>query len=352
MSNQKARKPLIVPVFLPNQGCPHRCVFCDQETITSQAAGPIHAGAVTRVLDQALRSPRFSPRGDGEVAFYGGTFTLLPRAKMQELLAAVAPYLQRGLFDSIRLSTRPDAVDSETLLFLRSFKVKTVELGAQSLDDDVLNLSRRGHSGRDTIESARLLRGYGFRLGIQLMAGLPGDSAEKFLATVDRVVEIHPDMVRLYPAVVIEGTELARWYRRGHYEPWGLEEALEICTEAVIRLEQSGIPVIRIGLMSSSSLREAGQVLAGPWHDAFGHLVRSNIYHRRIDPYLPLRGEVKSICVRVHPKDIPLLRGFKNRGISSVEMKTGATVKCVIPDVSLPPGRIEVDKGWHSDPVS
>lgn len=352
MSDRKSRKPLIVPIFLPNQGCPHRCVYCDQERITSQAAGPVNAASVTGVLDQAIRSPRFNTHGQAEVAFYGGTFTLLPRARMQELLEAVAPYLEEGLFDSIRLSTRPDALDRETLLFLHSFKVRTIELGAQSLDDDVLDHSQRGHSGRDTIESVYLLRRQGFRVGIQLMAGLPGDTAKKFLATVDRVVDLRPDMVRLYPTVVIEGTELARWYRSGLYEPWGLDEALEVCSESVLRLESNGIPVIRIGLMSSPSLRKAGQILAGPWHDAFGHRVRSQIYHRGIEPFLPIMGEAKSIRMRVHPREVPLLRGFKNSGIRSVEMKTGATVQSVIPDVSLCPGQIEVEKAWHSDPVS
>jgi len=352
LSDQRSRRLLVVPVFIPNQGCPHRCVYCDQEKITSQAASSVQAAAVTGVLQQAIRSPRFNPGGQGEVAFYGGTFTRLPRAKMQELLEAVAPYLKQGMFRAIRLSTRPDALDQEILLFLQSFTVKTIELGAQSLDDEVLNLSRRGHSASDTIESVHLLREHGFKVGIQLMPGLPGDSAKKFLATVDRVVDLHPDMVRLYPTIVIEGTELAQWYRSGLYEPWGLDEALEVCSESVLRLESSGIPVIRIGLMSAPSLRKAGQVLAGPWHDAFGHRVRSEVYHRRIESFLPGWGEAKNLRIRVHPKEVPLMRGFKNSGIRAVEMKTGATVQRVIPDVSLSPGQIGVEKSWHSDRVS
>ena len=352
MPDQRSKKSLIVPVFIPNQGCPDRCVYCDQEKVTSQTAGSIQAAAVTGVLEQAVRSPRFNPGGQAEVAFYGGTFTRLPKAKMQELLEAVAPYMKQGMFHSIRLSTRPDALDRQTLLFLKSFKVETVELGAQSLDDEVLNLSRRGHSARDTVESVRLLREHGLRVGIQLMPGLPGDSAERFLATVDRVVDLHPDMVRLYPTVVLEGTELAQWHRNGRYEPWGLDEAVEVCSESVLRLEGQGIPVIRIGLMSSPSLRKAGQVVAGPWHEAFGHRVRSEVYHRKIESFLPGRGEATNIRIRVHPKEVPLMRGFKNRGIRAVEMKTGATVDGVIPDASLPSGHIRVEQSWHSDQVS
>lgn len=343
-------KPLIVPVFIPNQGCPHRCVYCDQEKITSQTAGSVRASHVTTLLEQALRSPGFSP--GGEVAFYGGTFTRLPEAKMGELLEAAAPYMRQGMFQSIRLSTRPDAVDVETLLFLKSFHVKTVELGAQSLDDEVLNLSRRGHSSRDTVESVRLLREQGLRVGIQLMPGLPGDSAKKFFATIDRVVDLHPDMVRLYPTVVIEGTELAQWYRNGHYQPWGLDEALNVCTESVLHLESHGIPVIRIGLLVSSSLKKAGQLLAGPWHEAFGHQVRSEVYLRTIEPFLPVRGEAERIRIRVNPREVPLMRGYKNSGIRALELKTGAAIEGVIPDVSLSPGRIRVEKSWHSDQVS
>jgi histone acetyltransferase (RNA polymerase elongator complex component) len=139
-----------------------------------------------------------------------------------------------------------------------------VELGAQSMDDEVLKLSQRGHSAGDTVRSVRLLREQGLRAGIQLMPGLPGDSKEKFLATVDRVIELKPDMVRLYPTVVIQGTELAHWYRRGIYKPWSLEKALEVCSESVLRFERSAIPVIRIGLMASPSLRESGQVWPDP----------------------------------------------------------------------------------------
>lgn len=343
MSDHGSQKTLVVPVFIPNQGCPYRCVYCDQETIASQAAGTIGAQTVRSVLDQAIRSPRFNPGSGAEVAFYGGTFTRLPKVRMQELLEAVAPYLDLGMVHSIRLSTRPDAVDPEVLRFLKSHHVKTVELGAQSLDDEVLTSSRRGHSAGDTCASVQLLREHGFRVGLQLMPGLPGDSAAKFLTTVNRVLELQPDMVRLYPTVVIEGTDLAQWYRRGLYEPWGLDEALEVCTESVLRLESRGIPVIRIGLMSSPSLRAAGQILAGPWHDAFGHDVRSRVYHRRIEPLLNTPAEAKHICIRVHPREIPLLRGYRNGGIRAVEKKTGALVESVVPDSSLAPGRIRVD---------
>jgi histone acetyltransferase (RNA polymerase elongator complex component) len=347
MSDQRSGRPLIVPVFIPFLGCPHKCIYCDQEKITSETIHTVDQSTVTSILDQALRSPLFERAGRREVAFYGGTFTRLPRAKMVALLKAVSPYISEDMFRSVRLSTRPDAVDDETLLLLRQFRVETVELGAQSMDEEVLKLARRGHASSDTVRSVRLLRRHGFKVGIQLMPGLPGDSAEKWRATVSQIIDLHPDMVRLYPTVVIEGTELAKWYRSGVYRPWSVEQAMDICSESVLQLEDCGIPVIRIGLMSSPSLRRAGQVLAGPWHGAFGHMVRSEVYHRKIEPFLPKRGEAERIRLKVHPRDIPLMRGYENRGIRSVEMKTGATVCGVFPDLSLSPGRIEVEKSCN-----
>lgn len=344
MSNRGSGRPLIVPVFLPFQGCPHRCVYCEQEKISSQKADPIHPLDVIHLLEQAMRSRRFDSAEKHEVAFYGGTFTRLPRERMQALLMAVAPYLKDGVFDSIRVSTRPDGLDQDTLSLLKGWGVETVELGAQSMDDEVLKRSERGHCAEDTAQSVGFLREQGFRVGIQLMPGLPGDSKQKFLAGVDRVIALRPDMVRLYPTVVIRGTELARRFRTGTYEPWGLEQAVEVCSESVFRLEKSSIPVIRIGLMTSPALREPGQVLAGPWHEAFGHMVRSSVYHRRIESSLPRLGKMGSIRLRVHPKEIPLMRGFKNNGIRALEVKTGAAVQSVLPDDSLLPGRIEVER--------
>jgi histone acetyltransferase (RNA polymerase elongator complex component) len=348
MSDQRPGRPLIVPVFIPFQGCPHRCIYCDQEKITSETARNVDRSTVKALLDRSLRTPSFNAATKREVAFYGGTFTRLPRAKMFELLEAVAPYLSEDMFQSVRLSTRPDALDDERLLLLRRFRVETVELGVQSMDEEVLRLSRRGHGAEDTVRSVYLLRRHGFKVGVQLMPGLPGDSAEKWRATVDKVIDLRPDMIRLYPTVVIEGTELARRHRSGEYQAWDLEKALQICTESVLKFEGSGIPVIRIGLMSSPSLRRPGHVLAGPWHEAFGHMVRSEVYHRKIEPFLPRWGEADRIRLKAHPKEVSLMRGYANRGIRTLEMKTGATVCGVSPDASLSPGRIEVEKSCNS----
>jgi histone acetyltransferase (RNA polymerase elongator complex component) len=298
---------------------------------------------VTEILDAAIRSPRFDPSLRPEVAFYGGTFTGLSEERIMELLGAVMPYLREGLFHSIRLSTRPDALQEGKLELLRRFGVSTVELGAQSMDNRVLDLSRRGHLAEHTVAGVRGLQTHGFKVGIQLMPGLPGDTEEGFRRTVDRVLELKPDMVRLYPALVIRGTELETRYLEGLYRPLTLWEAVRICVEATARFERNGIPVIRIGLMSSPSLLEEGTIVAGPWHRAFGFLVRSKIHRQRIGPLLPEPGRAERIRLRVPRREIPLVRGHENTGLREIEEKSGAVVVEVRPDDSLLPGRLEVD---------
>jgi histone acetyltransferase (RNA polymerase elongator complex component) len=212
------------------------------------------------------------------------------------------------------------------------------------MDDEVLRMTRRGHTAGDTERTAELLKQHGFGVGIQLMPGLPGDSAERFSATVQKVIRMKPDMVRLYPVVVIRGTELARWFESGRYQALALEDAVRICTESCLRLEEAGIPVIRVGLMTSAPLREKGQVLAGPWHESFGHLVRSEIYQRRIEAFLPGPGEAKRISIRIPSRDIALLRGHRNEGIRRIEERTKAKIDGILADDSLPSGRIMVQK--------
>jgi histone acetyltransferase (RNA polymerase elongator complex component) len=263
---------------------------------------------------------------------------------MLSFLKTVAPYIDQGLFTGVRVSTRPDAIDEERLKIIREHGVSTVELGAQSMDDHVLTLSKRGHSSEDTVRAVELIKKYGLRVGIQLMPGLPGDSREKFHTTVSRVIDLGPDMVRLYPALVIRGTGLAGLYEEGRYQPLELNQAIEICAENCMRLEDKGIPVIRIGLMSSPSLLEEGQIIAGPWHPAFGFLVRSAIYHLGIRQMLPDYCEAAQIRIMAPKEDIALIRGYKNQGLKAIEEKTGAKVFKLGTDDSIPRGKIRVEK--------
>jgi histone acetyltransferase (RNA polymerase elongator complex component) len=343
LSVRTSRRSLIVPIFIPHQGCPHKCIYCQQEKITGQSGVPIKTLRITEILDMAIKSPRFPSSIEREVAFFGGSFTSLGIRRMTELLKAVEPYLTKGFFNSIRVSTRPDGINAERLELMRAYGVRTVELGVQSMDNEVLRLSKRGHTAAHTKESAELLNRYGFRMGVQLMPGLPGDSEEMFLQTVRKVMELQPAMARLYPAVVIAGTELADWYKNKKYRPLTLEEAIRICGESCILLEDRGIPVIRMGLMSSPSLLKKGTILAGPWHSAFGFLVRSWIHQKAIEPFLPGPGESSNIGIRAPFREIPLVRGYKNQGIEWMEKRTGAKVEYVRRDDFVRDGRIGVD---------
>ncbi len=336
-------RPFIVPIFIPNMGCPHRCIFCEQQRITSQASQDLKGKDIEDILDRVIRSRNFNQLMVPEIAFYGGTFTGLPVDRMEEFLEVAARYTKGGPFLSIRVSTRPDALDPERLKIMKSNGVRTVEVGAQSMDDQVLRLSRRGHSAQDTVKAVEVLKRYGFRVGIQLMPGLPGDSKEKFHETITRVIDLGPHSVRLYPALIIRGTGLARLYREGRYRPLDLTEAVDICLEGCMRLENEGIPVIRIGLMASPSLLEEGQIVAGPWHPAFGFLVRSAIHQKMIGPDLPGPGTASHIRILAPQRDIPLVRGHRNQGLRLIEKKTGASVLGVQADNTIPRGRVRVE---------
>ncbi len=341
MSSRKNRS-LIIPIFIPYQGCPQRCVFCEQEKITSRHSQPIRQTDVQQIIDQAIRADGFDPSRNPEIAFYGGTFTRLPFGQMTELLDMAFSYIERGLFHSIRVSTRPDSLDDMRLAAMKERGVLTVELGVQSMDNHVLFLSKRGHAAEDTVTAVARLRRAGFRVGIQLMPGLPGDSREVFYSTITKVIDLRPDMVRLYPAIVIRGTELARMVNQGEFTPLSLNQAVDICAEACIRLEREGIPVIRMGLMSSPTLLQDGQIVGGPWHPAFGFLARSAIYHRNIEALLPDYGENAEIRLTAAKRDIPLLRGYQNQGLEMIRNKTGATKISVQMDESLPRENIKV----------
>ena len=336
-------RPLIIPIFITHAGCPHRCLFCDQEKITAQTHHLPGPEKVRKTLDAAIDTHGFDPNRNAELAFYGGTFTGLKKTRMESLLKAAAPYVRSGMVQSIRISTRPDSLDEERLAILKAYGVSTVELGVQSMNDRVLALSQRGHSAEDTITAVRMLKDHGFQVGIQLMPGLPGDSREEFSATTKKVLALKPHMVRLYPALVIQGTGLARMHSEGAYQPFSLEEAVDLCVESVLLFEGNGIPVIRIGLMSSPSLLEKGRIVSGPWHPAFGFLVRSAIHLRGIASDLPVPGDAEQIRIYTPMREIPLVRGYKNRGLQKIEQITGARVMGVVPDDTVPLGRIRLE---------
>lgn len=267
----------IIPVFVPHLGCPHRCVFCDQRRI-SGAQSPATAQDVRRAVEEGLARTHLET--PPTLAFYGGSFTAIPRAQQQELLSAAQPFLRSGAIADIRLSTRPDAVDAETLDFLRAYGVRTVELGVQSMDDEVLRLSGRGHTARDAEKAARLVKAAGFELILQMMTGLPGDTREKSLMTARRFTELSPHGVRLYPTVILRDTPLYDLWRAGLYREHTVEEAVDWCAGIAELFDAARIPIIRLGLNPTEDL-SAGDAVAGAYHPALGELVLSRRYLTR-----------------------------------------------------------------------
>jgi radical SAM superfamily enzyme len=268
---------MIIPIFLMNQGCRHRCLFCNERLTAGNRPAAVTADSFTRLVLACLSSQR-TRRAPVQIAFYGGTFTGLPLHEQKRLLTLATPFLREGSVQGIRISTRPDLLDGDTLDRLKAGGVTTVELGGQSLDDDVLAASGRGHSAGDTLRAHALLRARGFATGLHLMVGLPGDSAQRFSQTVDGTIGLRPDTVRLHPTLVLRDTGLAEAFRTGRYRPLTLAEAISLCKGALKAFTRAGIPVIRLGLQTTPELEAPGAVVAGPFHPAFRSLVVAELF--------------------------------------------------------------------------
>lgn len=264
------KKQLIIPLFVPFGGCPNQCVFCDQKGITGETGLPTPAEAALTV-ESYLST--WKGKGTREIAFYGGSFTALPDKVQLGYLEAAFRYVRDGRVDSIRVSTRPDCVTGAIIERLRKYGVATVELGAQSMSDEVLRLSGRGHTKEATIEAVRLLKGAHLKAGLQFMPGLPGDTKESVLKTTVEIIRLCPDFVRVYPTLVLKDTPLYRMYLAGSYTPWTLEDMTDVCRKASSLLEEAGVPVIRMGLQPTKELED--NLVAGPYHPSFRQLVEN-----------------------------------------------------------------------------
>lgn len=279
-----SKKNYIIPIFVPHKGCPHDCIFCNQKRITSQIK-ELSFEDIDEIISQYIKTIN-RPDANIEIAFFGGSFTAIPRDEQDLYLSVAYKYLKNGEVNSIRLSTRPDYINEEILRNLKKFSVSIVELGAQSLDDDVLRLCQRGHNAEDVVNAVNLLKKEGFIVGIQLMVGLPKDNEEKCLNTTRKVVELKPNIVRIYPTLVIKDTYLEHMFKSGIYTPLKLHEAVSICKKMLILLEGNEINVIRIGLQPTDDMQVGKNIVAGPYHPAFRQLVESQIYKDMMDSIL------------------------------------------------------------------
>lgn len=308
--------PLIIPVFLPWQGCRQRCIFCNESITTGTFPAAFSEAAFEKTVTLYSGNQK---RGKSpvQIAFYGGTFTGMDRKEQTRLLQLAEPYIREGRVDSLRISTRPDEIDEDLLDFLRRHGVRTVELGAQSLVEEVLRHSRRGHTVGDVFSAVERLRRKGFEVGIHLMMGLPGDSPQFFAATIDRTLDLQPDTVRLHPTLVFRNTVLATLYARGQYSPLSLNEAVGLSRYALLRLEKGGIPVIRLGLQSTPEMELPGNIVAGPYHPAFRSLVNAAIFRDMATTLLSeARSEGRAVSFFLSPRDVSDFRGHKGENLS------------------------------------
>lgn len=325
----------IIPVFVPHLGCPHMCVFCNQRRISGEQS-PAKPEDVEKAIIQGRAC---LPEGTGAtLAFYGGSFTAIPAKEQETLLAAARPFLLEGVIRDIRLSTRPDAIDGETLERLRFYGVRTVELGVQSMDREVLRLSQRGHTPEDAERAAKMVRDAGFELILQMMTGLPGDTPEKSLQTARKFVELRPNGVRIYPTVIIRDTPLYDMWRAGLYREHTLEDAVELCAEISEIFGAADIPIVRLGLNPTEDLSN-GDAAGGAYHPALGEMVLARRYLARERALLSRADRGVDILFAVPKGRVSAATGRKRANAEALrrefEVKSVKFVERPLPDMTV-----------------
>ncbi len=345
-------RPFIIPIFLPNLGCPHRCVFCNQAVVTG-AKQNIPSPEKLQFQINKFLDYKGKRRNRVQISFYGGNFLGLKKNYIKSLLYEATKFVNEGKVESIRFSTRPDTIDNDRLDILKDFPVKTIELGVQSMDNHVLTMAKRGHTSSDTEKAVNLLKKRNYEIGLQMMIGLPGDNEIKALATGRRIADLSPDFVRIYPAIVFEKTILASWYKKGSYTPLSLETCVSLVKKLYLYFRKNSIQVIRMGLQASEHLEKNSTILAGPHHPAFGHLVYSEIFldmaasileskRRESKKRESKKDSCDKVVIKVHPQSISRMRGLKNKNIEILKTRFHIKSLKIISDFSIKKDEIQL----------
>lgn len=295
----------IIPIFVPHEGCPHNCVFCNQDRITG-VKDRVDAEKVKNIIEEYYETIE-NKEATIEVSFFGGTFTAIREEKQKELLEVAKKYKDLGVVQKIRMSTRPDYINDYILTYLKDYSVDIIELGIQSLDEEVLLAAGRGHSVSDVINASKLIKKYGITLGHQLMPGLPKSTPEKDIKSAIDSIKMEPDIVRIYPSLVIKDTPMEIMYKRGDYSPYTLDMAVEVSKKIHNMFNEKGINVIRIGLQPTETINEGGDIIAGPFHPAFRELVESSLILDKIKENV----SSKNFELLVNSKDVSKLYANK-----------------------------------------
>ena len=302
-----------ISFFIPHMGCPHKCSFCNQNSITGQSDIP-HGEDIENTLSKAMSEIKTQDREDTEIAFFGGSFTAINRDYMLELLSSAQPFIGKGKFGGIRISTRPDYIDKEILSLLKEYHVTTVELGCQSMNDEVLSANGRGHTRQDVVNSSRLIKEFGLRLGLQMMVGLYKSTPEIDLLTAREIAELYPEEVRIYPVVIMENTRLGDLFKSGEYVPYGFDCAVKLSAQILSFFEEKEISVIKLGLHASEVVEK--DCIGGFYHPAFRELCESELYKKDIKKMFEgLSRKVTKAVVSVKPSLVSRVIGQKRSNI-------------------------------------
>lgn len=320
-----------ISVFVPHIGCPQKCSFCNQNTITGVQTAPTPADVISAV-ETALNKADF----EYEIAFFGGSFTTIDKDYMVSLLEAAKPYVESKAVKGIRCSTRPDAVNEEILTLLKSYGVTAVELGAQSMNDKVLSANFRGHTAKDVENASKLIKKFDFELGLQMMTGLYCSSDEDDINTAKEIIRLQPNTVRIYPTVVLKHTYLANLVQSGKFEPSALEDTISLCAEIIPMFQKKNIRIIRVGLHASSDIKD--NMIGGGYHESLGEMVQSRIMLNKI-----LENPVGEYTVYINEKSVSKLKGNKKANISALE-NAGYNIKIVY-DNSLSANELRLKNG-------
>ena len=339
------KREYVIPVFVPHLGCPNDCVFCNQKSISGQKK-QVSQEEVKKTIEYYLENIK-DDDCIKEIAFYGGSFTGIEVEKQEELLSLAYEYIENGQVDSIRISTRPDYIDKETLKRLKKYKVKTIELGVQSANDYVLGRANRGHTFKDVVKASKLIRKNRFKLGHQMMVGLPESNRTDEINTAKALIKLKPKMVRIYPVLVVKGTRLEKEYNEGIYEPLTVVQAVETCKQLVKMFTSKKIDVIRVGLQNTDEITDPrdgkSEVVAGPYHPAFGQLVESGLWYDAIvEKIKKLNVKVQEVEVTVNPIDVSNVVGHRRENIRKLK-KTYDVDLIVKQDENIKQGKSDIE---------
>ena len=338
------KKQYIIPIFVPHLGCPNECTFCNQRKISGQLKN-VTEKDVRDTIEYYLSS--FKEKDIyKEVAFFGGSFTAIDEELQEKLLSVAYEYVKDKKIDGIRVSTRPDYIDRKVLKRLKKYKVKTIELGVQSTNNYILQKCKRGHTFEDVKKASKLIRWKGFTLGHQMMVGLPESTKLDELNTASDLAKLKPKIVRIYPVLVIRGTELEKEYKEGKYEPLTVEQAVERCKELCYFFGKKKINVIRVGLQNTDTIcnpnNEGSEVVAGPYHETFRQLVESAMYYDMVvEKIKKFNTKVKEVEIRVNPQTVNNVVGYKRQNIEKLKEFYDVDV-IVKQDIKYPVEKIDV----------